>query len=225
MVQTPQQPPQIGQVANGYQWNGVQWIPLGPPPQVGQVANGYQWNGVQWIPLGPPPQVGQVANGYQWNGSQWIPLAPPSAQPAAEAVLVGEITRYAQAAGFTVQQSAHQLTLERVVAERKAFLSSAKLEYRATISLDEGRRTARLTEMLKESGAGLTSGGGDDGDFGTATGFGFKKTSYNSRTDGIAESIDEQAARFGTKYAPGFPYAEVKGQLGRICVAAGYSFT
>jgi hypothetical protein len=195
------------------------------PPQIGQVANGYQWNGVQWIPLGPPPQVGQVANGYQWNGVQWIPLAPPSAQPASEAALVGEIGRYAQAAGFTVRQSAHQLTLERVVGERKAFLSSAKLEYRATISLDEGRRTARFTELLKESGTGLTSGGGDDGDFGTGTGFGFQKTSYNSRTDGIAESIDEQAARFGTKYAPGFPYAEVKGQLGRICVAAGYSFT
>jgi hypothetical protein len=201
MGQTPQEPPQVGQVANGYQWNGVQWIPLGPPPQVGQVTNGYQWNGVQWIPLGPPPQ------------------------PPAEEVLVAEILRYAQAAGFTVQQSAHQLELRRVVAERKAFLSSAKLEYRATISLDGGRRTARLTEMLKESGSGLTSGGGDDGDFGTANGFGFQKTMYNSRTDGIAESIEEQAARFGTKYAPGFPYGDVKGQLGRICVGVGYSFS
>src|SRR5665647_1695171 len=138
MGQTPQQPPQVGQVANGYQWNGVQWIPLGPPPQVGQVSNGYQWNGVQWIPLGPPPQVGQVSNGYQWNGVQWIPLATPPAQPAAGAALVGEIMRYAQAAGFTVRQSANQLTLERVVAERKAFLSTAKLEYHATISFDEG---------------------------------------------------------------------------------------
>jgi hypothetical protein len=224
MGQTTQQPPQVGQVANGYQWNGVQWIPLGPPPQVGQVANGYQWNGVQWIPLGAPPQVGQVANGYQWNGVQWIPLGPPP-QPAAEAVLVGEILRYAQAAGFTVQQSAQQLTLQRVVAERKAFLSTAKLEYRATISLDDARRTARFTELLKESGSGLTSGGGEDGDFGTATGFGFQKSTYNSRTDGIAESIEEQAARLGTKYAPGFPYAEVKGQLGRMCAAAGYSFS
>jgi hypothetical protein len=194
------------------------------PPQVGQVANGYQWNGVQWVPLGPPPQVGQVANGYQWNGVQWIPLATPAAQPA-QAVLVGEIMRFAQAAGFTVQQSAHQLTLERVVAERKTFLSSAKLEYRATVSLDEGRRTARFTELLKESGAGLTSGGGDDGDFGTASGFSFQKSSFNSRKDGIGESIEEQAARFGTKYAPGFPYAEVKGHIARACAAAGYSLT
>ena len=195
------------------------------PPQVGQVANGYQWNGVQWIPLGPPPQVGQVSNGYQWNGSQWILLAPSPAQPAGEAVLVGEILRYAQAAGFSVQQSGHQLTLERVVAERKSFLSTARLEYRATISLDEVRRSARFTEMLKESGAGLTSGGGDDGDLGTATGFSFEKTSHNSRKDGIAESIEEQAARFGTKYAPGFPYSEVKGHIDRVCMAAGYSLT
>ncbi len=225
MGQTPHEPPQVGQVVNGYQWNGVQWVPLGPPPQVGQVSNGYQWNGVQWIPLGPPPQVGQVSNGYQWNGVQWIPLAPPAAGPAPRAVLVGEILRYAQAAGFTVQQSADQLTLERVVAERKTFLASAKLEYRATVSLDEGRRTARFTELLKESGAGLTSGGGDDGDFGTASGFSFQKSSYNSRKDGIGESIEEQAARFGTKYAPGFPYAEVKGHIARACAAAGYSLT
>lgn len=191
------------------------------PPQVGEVANGYQWNGVQWVPLAAPPQVGQVSNGYQWNGSQWLPVAPQV--PSREAALVAEVRRYADAVGLTVQQSPQQLTLERVVAERKAFLSSARLEYRATISLDDARRTARITELLKESGAGLTSGGGDDGDFGSTSGFGFQKSTYNTRTDGIAESIEEQAATLGARYAPGFPYRDVKPMLARICAAIGYS--
>jgi hypothetical protein len=223
MGQTPLQPPQVGQVANGYRWDGVQWVPLGAP-QVGQVANGYQWNGVQWIPLAPPPHIGQVTNGHQWNGTRWVPVAQAPAQPVAEAALVGEFRRYANAMGFTLTESAHKLTLERVVAERKAFLASERLVYRATITLDEGRRSARFSELLKESGRGLTSGG-DDGDFGAASGFGFQKSTYNTRTDGITESIEEQAARFDRLYAPGFPYRAVKGQLGGICAAAGYAFS
>jgi hypothetical protein len=71
----PPWPPRVGEVSNGHQWNGTQWVPLQQPPQVGQIVNGHRWDGTQWVPLAAPaPQVGQIANGHQWNGTQWVPL-------------------------------------------------------------------------------------------------------------------------------------------------------
>ena len=66
---------------------------------------------------------------------------------------------------------------EVLLAERKAFMSKQKLIYSAKFRVDEGNREVRFTEMLKESGAGMSSGGIDSG---MSPGFGFKKESYNT---------------------------------------------
>ena len=62
----------VGQVVNGYEFTGTEWIPhvekaaapAQPHYQVGDVVNGYRFNGVEWVPYPgtsqppPPPQVG-----------------------------------------------------------------------------------------------------------------------------------------------------------------------
>ena len=62
------------------------------------------------------------------------------------------------------------VSLEFVVAERKAFLSRKKLIYRCALSLDDTARTVKFFEILKESGYGL-AGRAD----GAGPGFSFKK--------------------------------------------------
>ncbi len=265
--------PQVGQVANGHRWDGQRWVPLAPPaPQVGQVANGHRWDGQRWVPLAPPaPQVGQVANGHRWDGQRWVPLAPPAppvaAQPppqawqqyaaspdgtaaqtpAAPAGLSGptgdnpppapaavppspagrpapavldELKLLADAWQFSWQVKGDLVTMSRVIAERKAFLSTARLEYVARIRLDEARRGLRFSEQLKESGVGLSSGGDDN----LPGGFSAQRTSFNTRTDGIAETIEQEAARFGASYPHDFPYALVREQVAGLAQAQGYRF-
>jgi hypothetical protein len=79
----------VGDVVNGYRWNGVTWEPVPPgwgsgmpQYQVGQLVNGYRWNGVTWEPVAsswgpgvPAHQVGEVVNGHRWNGFAWDPIA------------------------------------------------------------------------------------------------------------------------------------------------------
>ncbi len=144
-------------------------------------------------------------------------------QTPQQSPMIGQIAAFAHAWQLAFDQVGDRITLTRVVAERKAFLSTARLKYLATITLDAAGGELRFSEMLKESGAGLTSGG-DDGDFGSTSGFGFQKTSYNTRTDTIADSIEEQARSLGAKYANQFPYREIRIQVNRIAEAGGYAF-
>ncbi len=211
-------PPQLGQVVNGHQWNGAQWVPL-IAPTVGQISNGHQWNGSQWVPLPPPPPVGQVSNGHRWDGTRWVPIqaAPAPAAPS----LLTELHRFADAWQLTWSEKHGSVHLERVVAERKAMLGTNKLSYRATITVDEGRREVAFTELLAERGSGLSSMGDDDG---MGNGFGFQTTSYNTRKDTIADRIEDQARQYARHYTLDFPYARVREVVAQIAAAGGYAF-
>lgn len=56
--------------------------------QIGDIANGHQWNGVAWVPVteaapsqavpAPTYEVGSVVNGHRWNGVAWTPVATTS---------------------------------------------------------------------------------------------------------------------------------------------------
>ena len=70
---------------------------MSEPPieyQIGDIANGYIWTGVEWTRY---YHVGEIANGYMWTGHEWVPaedgpaLSPePAEQPVDPAPLETE---------------------------------------------------------------------------------------------------------------------------------------
>src|SRR3990172_5805855 len=108
----------------------------------------------------------------------------------------------AQAIPAQLKQDKGLFTLEYTVAERKAFLSKKKLVYSAKLRVDEGKKEVRFTEMLKESGSGLSSSSGfsSGGDWDSTPGFGFKKETYKSGFGGREGNIEKQSKLFGKEY-------------------------
>lgn len=108
------------------------------------------------------------------------------------------------------------------IAERKAFLSKKELTYAAKMRIDEDAKTVQFSEMLIETGSGLSSGGGFDG--GTSTGFGVKTESYNTFGGARKGTIEEQSKQFGKEYSYRFDYQEVRAKVTDVVEKAGYKF-
>ena len=111
---------------------------------------------------------------------------------------------------------------EVVVAERKAFLSKQKLVYSAKFRVDEANKEVRFTEMLKESGAGVSSGGIDSD---MSPGFGFKKESYNTMSGSRTGNIEEQSNIFGKKYQYNFDVGAIRKEFESKAKQHGYKFS
>ncbi|MDO8735513.1 MAG: hypothetical protein Q7K29_00310 [Thermoleophilia bacterium] len=114
-------------------------------------------------------------------------------------------------------------TMKAVIAERKAFLSKKKLEYIARFRVDDEAKTIRFSEMLKESGSGISSGGGIDSDM--SPGFGFKKETYKTGAGPREGTIEEQSTLFGKQYEYRFDFKEIRGGFEKIAADNGYSFS
>jgi hypothetical protein len=128
---------------------------------------------------------------------------------------IGEsITAFAREAGLDVTQKRSKLTLSKVVAERKAFLSKTKLTYAASIDIDDEARTVGFAERLTESGSGM----------GSDTGVGFKTESYRTGSKTREGNIEQQSTLFGARYDYQFDYAPIRGGIEAIATAAGYRF-
>jgi hypothetical protein len=136
--------------------------------------------------------------------------------------LVDDVNTYANEFGATISEKKSVWTLSKVIAERKAFLSTKKLEYTAKFRIDDDAKLIKFTEMLKESGSGLSSGSDFDG--GMSSGFGFKTESYNTFKGGREGSIQEQSNLFGKKYNYEFDYKEVRTKFEELAKNAGYEF-
>jgi len=108
------------------------------------------------------------------------------------------------------------------VAERKAFLSKKKLTYALKLRMDEAEKTVRFSEMLIESGSGLSSGG--DFDSGMSSGFGVKTESYNTFGGARKGTIEEQSKLFGKDYSYQFNFSEIRSKVKDIAEKAGYKF-
>jgi hypothetical protein len=121
---------------------------------------------------------------------------------------------------YELKEKGNTLSFKKVVAERKAFLSKKKLEYSGTIKVDLEEKSVVFSDMLKESGSGLSTGG----DSGMSSGFGFSATTYSSGLKGRSGSIKEQSELFGKKYDYSFNYEEVREKIEGICKKEGYSF-
>jgi hypothetical protein len=110
-----------------------------------------------------------------------------------------------------------------VIAERKGFLSKKKLTYSARMRFDDGARSIAFSEMLVESGSGLSSGGGGFDD-GMSSGFGFKTESYNTLGGTRTGHIAEQSTLFGKSYQYSFDYQEIRTRVEAVAGANGYRF-
>jgi len=108
------------------------------------------------------------------------------------------------------------------IAERKAFLSKKKLTYSSKMRIDESSRVVKFSEMLVESGSGLSSGG--DFDSGMSTGFGFKKETYNTFGGARQGTIEELSNYFGKDYSYQFDFKEIRLKVKAIVEQAGYKF-
>ena len=110
-------------------------------------------------------------------------------------------------------------SIEFTVAERKAFLSTKKLAYRAVFRIDEVKKEVRFSEMLKESSSGISSGTDD-----ISPGFGFKAETYKTGIGPREGCIAEQSALFGKKYNYSFDYSKIRKDIEAAAVKAGYGF-
>lgn len=119
-----------------------------------------------------------------------------------------------------VPQKDGSLKLEKVIAERKSFLSKKKLTYTCRLRVDETARQVRFFEMLKESGFGVSSGGGDEMD----SGFGFKKETYSTSGKGRSGTVEEQSRLFGKDYSYTFDFGGFREAVRQAAEHAGYAF-
>jgi len=139
--------------------------------------------------------------------------------------LTDTIGSYSKELGGEMSEKKGVYTLEILVAERKAFLSKKKLRYIAKFRIDDGAKLLKFTEILAESGSGLSSGGGGfDGGDGMSTGFGFKTEKYNTMNDGREGSIEEQSNLFGKDYSYDFDYKAIRSKFEDLAKSEGYDF-
>lgn len=132
-----------------------------------------------------------------------------------------EFGKFAQSIpGAELKEKKDIYELSFIVAERKAFLSTQKLEYKAKFRVDDTNKVVKFTEMLKESGAGVSGGGGMD----DTPGFGFHKESYKVGGGARDGTIEEQSNLFGKKYEYKFNWGAVKQNIEYIAKNAGYDF-
>ena len=113
------------------------------------------------------------------------------------------------------KKGVHELRF--TVAERKVFLSRQKLEYQARFRIDDEKKLVKFTEMLKESGSGMSAGD-------SSPGFGFKKETYSTKGKQREGSIEEQSNLFGKKYEYKFDFKTIRGKIEELAKSAGYGF-
>jgi len=111
-------------------------------------------------------------------------------------------------------------TVRYVVAERKSFLSKKKLVYTAKYRIDENKQEVRFTEILKESGFGISGGS----EFDNSPGFGFKKETYKTGGGAREGVIEEQSNLFGKKYNYTFDFKTIREAVEKKTLEAGFAF-
>jgi len=134
--------------------------------------------------------------------------------------LADDINGMAGSIGAELKEKKGVYTMTLVVAERKAFLSKKKLEYIARFRVDDAARELHFTEMLKETGSGI-SGGGED----MAPGFGFKAETYKTGVGPREGGIIEQSDYFGKQYSYAYDWSAIRKWVEQAARAAGYAFS
>jgi hypothetical protein len=134
--------------------------------------------------------------------------------------LLTKIQNFTKTIPAELKESKGIQELTIVVAERKAFLSTQKLQYVAKFRILDDQKLIRFAEMLKESGAGVSSGG----DFDSSSGFGFKTETYKTGGSGREGDIEQQSNLFGMKYEYRFNFKNFRKKIEELAQAEGYQF-
>ena len=134
-------------------------------------------------------------------------------------MLIDQIREYVAGLPATLKEKRGIYSFKLTVAERRVLLSKKKLTYSAKFRVDDDNKELRFTEVLTESGSGMS--GGDDG-FGP--GFGFKKESYRTGAGPRSGTIAEQSQFFGAKYDYAFEFSKIREEMERLARDAGYTF-
>jgi hypothetical protein len=134
-------------------------------------------------------------------------------------MLIKGIEEFASTIPAAVEEKRGLYSIQFVVAERKLLLSKKRLTYRAQFRIDDEKRELRFTEMLKESGSGVSAGGDDLG-----PGFGFKKETYKTGAGPREGTLEEQSRLFAKDYAYTFDFASVRTSIEDLAAKAGYRF-
>jgi hypothetical protein len=138
--------------------------------------------------------------------------------------LIDDLKAIVSAIPAEMEEKNGKYSFETVVAERKSFLSKKKLTYSAKFRIDEEKKEVKFTEMLKESGFGLSSGG-DSLDSNMSPGFGFKTESYNTFSGAREGTIEEQSNLFGKKYDYKFDFGAMRKKFNEKSKENGYQFS
>ena len=133
--------------------------------------------------------------------------------------LIDDIRGMATSIGAELKEKKGAYTLTLVVAERKALLTRKKLEYIAKFRVDDAARELQFTEMLKETGSGISSGSED-----ISPGFGFKTETYKTGTGPREGNITEQSDYFGKQYSYSYDWSAIRKWMEQAAQAAGYGF-
>lgn len=135
--------------------------------------------------------------------------------------IIEEMKKIANECGGILKEDKGSCSIEALLAERKAFLSKKKLTYSAKIKINENEKTVVFSEMLKESGFGLSAGSGD---LEMSPGFGFKKETYNTMGGARKGTIEEQSKLFSKDYNYKFDYSSIRQKIETITQSNGYKF-
>ncbi|AKG54265.1 hypothetical protein DGWBC_1639 [Dehalogenimonas sp. WBC-2] len=134
-------------------------------------------------------------------------------------MLIDDIKAIIAAIPARIEERNNLYSFGFIVAERKAFLSTRKLTYMAMFRLNEIEKELQYSEMLKETGSGLSSS-----ESGTSPGLGFKMEKYKATTGARKGGITEQSMLFGKRYNYNFDYSKLRTQIEDAVKKAGYSF-
>lgn len=134
-------------------------------------------------------------------------------------MLLNDINFFVSALPSGLVEKNGRYSFEFIIAERKAFLSTKKLIYRAVFRVDDAQKDIHFSEMLKESSSGISSG--TDG---TTAGFGYKTETYNTFKGARTGNIVEQSELFGKRYNYSFDYSKIRAGIEEIAAKAGYGF-
>jgi len=135
-------------------------------------------------------------------------------------MLVEGIREIARTMPAELKEREGLFVLEFIVAERRVFLSRRKLIYRAKFRIDDNKKEVRFTEMLKEVGSGLSTGG----DIEASPGFGFKIETYKTKFGARQGTIQEQSNLFGKHYKYKFDFSNIRTKIEAETTKAGYTF-
>ena len=122
-----------------------------------------------------------------------------------------ELAEIGSGFGLESKEKKGVVTLSRLAAEKKGFLSKRKVTYQALYKIDQEQKELHFTEFLIESASG-------------AGGAGSESWSTGSAKEGPEGRVGKRMSALAKKYQIHFPAVEVGVRFRQAAEAGGYAF-